>query len=53
MSEDKFVVQDSCGDGYELEFAYGIVDLIDKNDNGHVVTEFYEDDFPTRGSGLA
>ena len=36
MSEDKFVVQDSCGDGYELEFAYGIVDLIDKNDNGHI-----------------
>ena len=46
MCEKKFVVQDSCGDGYELEFAYGIVDLIDKNDNGHVVTEFDEDDFP-------
>ena len=44
MSEDKFVVQDSCGDGYALEFAYGIVDLID--DNGHVVTEFDWDDFP-------
>lgn len=27
MSEDKFVVKDSCGDGYALEFAYGIVDL--------------------------
>lgn len=46
MSEDKFVVKDSCGDGYALEFAYGIVDLID--DNGHVVTEFDEDDFPQK-----
>lgn len=53
MSEDKFVVQDSCGDGYELEFAYGIVDLIDKNDNGHVVTEFYEDDFPHTGKWIS
>lgn len=48
MIEDKFVVQDSCGDGYALEFAYGIVDLIDGNDNGHVVTEFHEDDFPQK-----
>lgn len=53
MSEDKFVVQDSCGDGYALEFAYGIVDLIDKNDNGHVVTEFYEDDFPHTGKWIS
>lgn len=53
MSEDKFVVKDSCGDGYELEFAYGIVDLIDKNDNGHVVTEFDEDDFPHTGKWIS
>ena len=51
MSEDKFVVQDSCGDGYALEFAYGIVDLID--DNGHVVTEFDEDDFPHTGKWIS
>lgn len=51
MSEDKFVVQDSCGDGYALEFAYGIVDLIDEN--GHVVTEFDEDDFPHTGKWIS
>lgn len=51
MSEDKFVVKDSCGDGYALEFAYGIVDLID--DNGHVVTKFDEDDFPHTGKWIS
>lgn len=53
MCEKKFVVQDSCGDGYELEFACGIVYLIDKNDNGHVVTEFDEDDFPHTGKWIS
>lgn len=36
-----------------MEFAYGIVDLIDKNDNGHVVTEFDEDDFTHTGKWIS